>query len=363
LFKRAFADRTERDGMVTTLTELNGTIAQQGVTITELNGTITEQGLTIAQQGVTITELNGTITQQGLTIAQQGVTITELNGTITQQGLTIAQQGVTITELNGTITQQGSTIAQQGVTITELNGTITELNGTITQQGVTIAQQGVTITELNGTITELNGTITQQGLTIAQQGVTITELNGTITQQGLTITELTGTVHYLKGREIANKIERDGDMKRVQDKFDAIEKRDVPITIREAMVLLEREMSIDMFNTNTVSKNTIKKCFLFSAKNIVQCQVPEVITARNAYLKRHNLSDDHLYSIAPLKEKGNIECHENRPVLTRQEWNDVMAGMGDDEDLQMRLELLNLLEHYRPVSTDGKRNLAQSPKI
>jgi uncharacterized coiled-coil protein SlyX len=37
LFKRAFADRTERDGMVTTLTELNGTIAQQGVTITELN--------------------------------------------------------------------------------------------------------------------------------------------------------------------------------------------------------------------------------------------------------------------------------------------------------------------------------------
>jgi uncharacterized coiled-coil protein SlyX len=265
LFKRAFADRTERDGMVTTLTELNGTIAQQGVTITELNGTITQQGLTIAQHGVTITELNGTIT-------------------------------------------------------------------------------------------ELNGTI-------SQQGVTITELNGTITQQGLTITELTGTVDYLKGREIANKIERDGDMKRVQDKFDAIEKRDVPITILEAMVLLEREMSIDMFSTNTVSKNTIKKCFLFSAKNIVQCQVPEVITARNAYLKRHNLSDDHLYSIAPLKEKGNIECHENRPVLTRQEWNDIMAGMGDDEDLQMRLELLNLLEHYRPVSTDGKWNLAQLPKI
>ena len=69
LFKRAFADRTERDGMVTTLTELNGTIAQQGVTITELNGTITQQGLTIAQHGVTI--------------AQHGVTITELNGTIT----------------------------------------------------------------------------------------------------------------------------------------------------------------------------------------------------------------------------------------------------------------------------------------
>ena len=138
LHQRAIAVRTERDGMVTTLTELNGTIAQQGVTITELNGTIT-------------------------------------------------QQGVTITELNGSITQQGVTITQQGVTITELNGTITELNGTITQQGVTI-------------------------------------------------TELTGTVDYLKGREIANKIERDGDMKRVQDKFDAIEKRDVPITIREAMI-------------------------------------------------------------------------------------------------------------------------------
>ena len=51
-------------------------------------------------------------------------------------------------------------------------------------------------------------------------------------------------------------------------------------------------MSIDMFRTKTVSNNTIKKCFLSSAKNIVQCTVPEVVTARNAYLKRRNLSDD-----------------------------------------------------------------------
>lgn len=55
--------------------------------------------------------------------------------------------------------------------------------------------------------------------------------------------------------------------------------------------------------------------FLYTAKNIVQCTIPEVVTARIDYLKRHNLSDDHLFSIAPLKEKGNIECHENRPVL------------------------------------------------
>ena len=46
----------------------------------------------------------------------------------------------------------------------------------------------------------------------------------------------------------------------------------------------------------------------------------------------------------------------------RQEWNDLTAGMGDDEDLQTRLELFNLLEHYRPVSTDNEWNLAGSPK-
>ena len=51
LHQRAIADRTERDGMITTL---NGTIAQQGVTVTQ-------QGLTIALQGVKITELNRTV--------------------------------------------------------------------------------------------------------------------------------------------------------------------------------------------------------------------------------------------------------------------------------------------------------------
>ena len=50
LNQRAIADRTEKDGMVTT-------IAQQGVTITELGVTIAQQGVTIAQQGVTITNL------------------------------------------------------------------------------------------------------------------------------------------------------------------------------------------------------------------------------------------------------------------------------------------------------------------
>jgi hypothetical protein len=150
------------------------------------------------------------------------------------------------------------------------------------------------------------------------------------------------------------------DLKLLQDKFDAMEKRDLPITIREAMVLLETEISKDMFISGTVSKSMIKKNFLYSAKNIVQSTIPEVITARNDYLKRHNLSDDHLFCIAPLKDKGNTECHHNRPVLTRCEWNDLMTNVGDDEDLQTRMQILNLLEHYRPVSSDGKWNLSAS---
>jgi hypothetical protein len=99
LCKRAIADRTERDGMVTT-------IAQQGVTIENLKGCaiadrIERDGMvtTIAQQGVTIENLKGCaiadrIERDGMvtTIAQQGVTIA-------QQGVTIAQQGVTIENL------------------------------------------------------------------------------------------------------------------------------------------------------------------------------------------------------------------------------------------------------------------------
>ena len=47
LFKLAFADRTERDGMVTTIAQHGVTIAQHGVTITELGGTIAQHGVTI----------------------------------------------------------------------------------------------------------------------------------------------------------------------------------------------------------------------------------------------------------------------------------------------------------------------------
>ena len=85
LSKNAIADRTERDGMITT-------IAQQGVTITELGGTIENlKGCAIADR----IERDGMIT----TIAQQGVTIAQHGVTIAQHGVTIAQQGVTIENL------------------------------------------------------------------------------------------------------------------------------------------------------------------------------------------------------------------------------------------------------------------------
>ena len=142
-------------------------------------------------------------------------------------------------------------------------------------------------------------------------------------------------------------------MNRLHDKLDAIMKRAMPISIWEAMVLLEIEMCKDIFSTETVSKDTIKRHFLYSAKNIVQCAIPEVVTARMDYLARHNLTDDHLFCIAQLKEMGNMGCHHPL-VLTRREWNDLITNMSDDEDLQAHMELLNLLEHYRPVSMDSK---------
>ena len=92
LYKRAIADRTERDGMVTTIAQQGVTIAQQGVTITELGGTVDYlKGCAIADR----IERDGMVT----TIAQQGVTIAQQGVTIAQQGVTIAQQGLTIENL------------------------------------------------------------------------------------------------------------------------------------------------------------------------------------------------------------------------------------------------------------------------
>jgi hypothetical protein len=127
LCKRAIADRTERDGMVTT-------IAQQGVTITELGGTVDNlKGCAIADR----IERDGMVT----TIAQQGVTITELGGTVDNlKGCAIADR----IERDGMVT----TIAHQGVKIENLKGCAIadriERDGMVT----TIAQHGVTIENL-----------------------------------------------------------------------------------------------------------------------------------------------------------------------------------------------------------------------
>ena len=82
LYKRAIADRIERDGMVTT-------IAQQGVTIAQ-------QGVKTAQQGVTIAQLCGTFDYlKGCVIADR----TERDGMDTK----IAEQDVRIRDLDSTI--------------------------------------------------------------------------------------------------------------------------------------------------------------------------------------------------------------------------------------------------------------------
>jgi hypothetical protein len=47
----------------------------------------------------------------------------------------------------------------------------------------------------------------------------------------------------------------------IHDRLDAIVRRGMTTSIREAMVLLEIEMSKDMYSTETVSNDTIKRHF------------------------------------------------------------------------------------------------------
>ena len=186
----------------------------------------------------------------------------------------------------------------------------------------TIKEQGIVITELRGTVV-------QQGIVISQQGIVIT-------QQGLLITELQGEFGHVK------------------DKFDQMEKRDVRITVREAMTLLELEMCKEMFTNTDVSKTPIKKNFLFTAKYIYSCLIPQVVDARTACMERYNLLENHIFAIVHLNNSGTKECHFKHPVLLRTDWNVLMTDLSEPEDLTTHLALLDLLEIYRPVSEDGK---------
>lgn len=86
----------------------------------------------------------------------------------------------------------------------------------------------------------------------------------------------------------------------------------------------------------------------------------ELLKRENEELKKrlehleNELTKNHLLLLCDLKIKkgGNIATYANRPVLKRNEWNDMLINMiSDADEHSVGLDLLNLLEKYNKVSS------------
>ena len=87
-------------------------------------------------------------------------------------------------------------------------------------------------------------------------------------------------------------------------------------TLRRDLLRFEYEMCIDMFKNTKITKYIIRKYLLYTAKNIIECTVPDVRSRLLNYLQRYKIDISHLRVIASMKESikylKNIENQEEQ---------------------------------------------------
>ena len=133
------------------------------------------------------------------------------------------------------------------------------------------------------------------------------------------------------------------------NRIDELEARDSPITVREAMRVLESYICLAIVG----SKSKMKMGKLYNLTNIngeasLKSKKLEVMTELG-------IEEKHLNMLAYLKDEGDNSAHDKRPVYTRIEWNTVIIDAEDDseEEKNVKLKLLHCLEHYIPPPTTG----------
>lgn len=135
-----------------------------------------------------------------------------------------------------------------------------------------------------------------------------------------------------------------------------LKSRDEPITIREAVRVLESCICLEVVGG---SKTQFRKGN-FNISEILKGGKEHEL---NEVIKRSGLTLDHLDTLRYLKDYGDYITHANRPKLTKREWFDMLeintsSELDDDEDLpKQQKDLLKALERYFPCEDDDLWNI------
>ena len=190
----------------------------------------------------------------------------------------------------------------------------------IQEQDVIIKEQGVKIQEQDVIIKE-------QGVIIKEQGVKIQEQDVIIKEQGIKITNLENDVKELK-------------------------ERDTPITIREAMSILENHVMVEIVGSKRQANR------YYGLNDLSQQANYKLIYEQ--YLQTNGISQDHVDLMLEFKKEGNKYAHSNRPTYNKDEWKSMLINSLDDQqnqlDIKMIDDILVLMEKYNPIGNPWLMN-------
>ena len=134
------------------------------------------------------------------------------------------------------------------------------------------------------------------------------------------------------------------------DRLLAVESRDTPITIREAMRKLEGSICRDAAGSGTRYKT------YFNIKKINGATETGIQTALKQVLLARHLTSDHITALGFLKKCGDDQTDQQRQVLSKSLWPNLLETalcQGCDENeakfnSQLAQGLFSALEYYNP---------------
>jgi hypothetical protein len=172
--------------------------------------------------------------------------------------------------------------------------------------------------------------------------------NALLDSQNKTLTEL---LTELKAENAQLKTENTKKgLEEIRVALNLITERDEPITIREAMRMLERSLVYEAVKSNT----QFGKYYNFD--KVLAAGSPHVASF-NAALSRYGLTLEHVDIIAYFKDAGDEQTHDGRPMLSRNQWDELLrdnfptdtSEQADVANIRTK-EILDALERFNPVT-------------
>jgi uncharacterized coiled-coil protein SlyX/enamine deaminase RidA (YjgF/YER057c/UK114 family) len=146
-------------------------------------------------------------------------------------------------------------------------------------------------------------------------------------------------------------VSQDSHIIKLESDIDDLKKRDEPITVREAFVSLEKHIFFEITGKKKSQRDTIQALF----------SNPVYKTKCAVFLKKYNITMDHIDTIASLKTPGNLSAHGKRPSIKQSYLINLAKSMLDDPtnltDIKITEDLFGILEKYVPVNSDGIWNI------